>query len=379
MVTMESIANSNETGREKARRYDVVVIGAGQAGLAVGYYLARQGRRFVILDGRARVGDIWRSRWDSLRLFSPARVDALPGMPFPLPWHVFPTRDQMADYLEAYANHFGLPVHTGVRVDGLWPAGDGQQGYVLTAGDRRYEATQVVIATGAQEGPHIPALAAELDPGIRQLHSSEYCNPAQLQAGDVLVVGAGNSGAEIAIEAARDHHTTLAGRHPGHVPFRIDRPIARMVILPVLWFVATRVLTLSTPPGRKVGPFVRSGHAGPLVRTKPSDVLAAGVERTEARVAGVRDGRPLLDDGRALDVANVVWCTGFRNDFPWVHLPVFGEDGYPIQERGVVPDAPGLFFIGLPFLYSFSSMLVGGAGRDAAHIADKIAAYANVL
>ena len=309
MVTMESIANSNETGREKARRYDVVVIGAGQAGLAVGYYLARQGRRFVILDERARVGDIWRSRWDSLRLFSPARVDALPGMPFPLPWHVFPTRDQMADYLEAYANHFGLPVRTGVRVDGLWPAGEGQQGYVLTAGDRRYEATQVVIATGAQEGPHIPALAAELDPGIRQLHSSEYRNPAQLQAGDVLVVGAGNSGAEIAIEAARDHHTTLAGRHPGHVPFRIDRPIARMVILPVLWFVATRVLTLSTPPGRKVGPFVRSGHAGPLVRTKPSDVLAAGVERTEARVAGVRDGRPLLDDGRALDVANVVWCT----------------------------------------------------------------------
>jgi putative flavoprotein involved in K+ transport len=370
MVAMESRIERNGKIENGGNRYDVIVIGAGQAGLAMGYYLQRQGRRFVILEGRERVGDIWRSRWDSLRLFSPARFDGLPGMPFPAPRHAFPSRDQMADYLEAYVARFALPVRTGVRVDGLWPAGDGD-GYVVTAGDARFEAAQVVVSTGAEESPRVPAIAAELDPGICQLHSSEYRNPSQLQPGDVLVVGAGNSGAEIAIEAARDHHTILAGRDPGHVPFRIDRPLARLA-LPVLWLVATRVMTLDTPIGRKVGPLIRSGHAGPLVRTKPSDIAAAGVERTLSRVVGVRNGKPVLDDGRVLDVSNVVWCTGFRNDFRWIHLLVFDESGYPRHERGVVADAPGLSFLGLPFLHAFSSMLVGGVGRDAAYLAKRM-------
>jgi putative flavoprotein involved in K+ transport len=377
MVIMESLVERNGAVGDGAQRYDVVVIGAGQAGLAIGYYLARQGRRFVILEARERIGDIWRSRWDSLRLFSPARYDGLPGMRFPGSRFAFPTRDQMADYLEAYAERMALPLRTGVHVDGLWPAGDGQDGYVVTAGGPRFEAPQVVVATGAQDRPRVPAFAGDLDPRIRQIHSSEYRNPSQLQAGDVLIVGAGNSGAEIALETAQEHRTILSGRDPGHVPFRIDRRAARLVF-PVLWFVASHLMTLKTPIGRKVGPFVRSGHGGPLVRVKPADVQAAGVERTLARTVGVRDGLPLLDDGRVVDVANVVWCTGFWNNFGWVHLPVFGEDGYPDQERGVVSSAPGLYFIGLPFLHSFSSMLVGGAGRDAAYIADRISAYSRV-
>jgi putative flavoprotein involved in K+ transport len=377
MVIMESLVERNGAVGDGAQRYDVVVIGAGQAGLAIGYYLARQGRRFVILEARERIGDIWRSRWDSLRLFSPARYDGLPGMRFPGSRFAFPTRDQMADYLEAYAERMALPLRTGVHVDGLWPAGDGQDGYVVTAGGPRFEAPQVVVATGAQDRPRVPAFAGDLDPRIRQIHSSEYRNPSQLQAGDVLIVGAGNSGAEIALETAQEHRTILSGRDPGHVPFRIDHRAARLVF-PVLWFVASHLMTLKTPIGRKVGPFVRSGHGGPLVRVKPADVQAAGVERTLARTVGVRDGLPLLDDGRVVDVANVVWCTGFWNNFGWVHLPVFGEDGYPDQERGVVSSAPGLYFIGLPFLHSFSSMLVGGAGRDAAYIADRISAYSRV-
>jgi putative flavoprotein involved in K+ transport len=355
-------------------RVDVVVIGGGQAGLAVGFHLARQGRQFVILDARDCVGDIWRSRWDSLRLFTPARYDGLPGMRFPLAPRDFPTRDQMADFLEAYAERMSLPVRTGVRVDGVWPAGDGQDGYVVTAGEMRFMASQVVIATGAQERPRVPGFASRLSPGIRQFHSSEYRNPEQFQNGDVLIVGAGNSGAEIAIEAAREHHTILAGKHTGQVPFRIEGRAAR-VILPGLWFVWNRVLTTNTPMGRKMGHAIRSGHAGPLVRVKPSDLKAAGVERVTARVAGVHDGMPLLDDGRVVDTANVVWCTGFRNEFTWIHLPVFGEDGYPIEERGVVSSSPGLYFIGLPFISSFGSMLVGGVGRDAAHIAERIAQH----
>jgi putative flavoprotein involved in K+ transport len=372
MVTTDPVV---DTSTDLSGHFDVIIIGAGQAGLATGYYLAREGLRFVILDQRERVGDIWRSRWDSLRLFTPARYDGLPGVPFPAKSGGFPSRDQVADYLESYATRMALPVRTRTHVDGIWPARDGKIGYIVTAGDAQFTAAQVVVATGADEGARIPDFAGELDPGIRQFHSSEYRNPSQFQTGDVLVVGAGNSGAEIALEAAREHRTILAGRHPGHVPFRIDGRIARSA-LPGLWFVANRVLTLATPMGRRVAPAIRSGHAGPLVRVKPSDLAAAGVERTYARVAGVQDGKPVLDDGRVLDVANVVWCTGFRNDFTWIHLPVLGDDGYPLQERGVSESSSGLYFAGLPFMYAFASMLLGGVGRDAAHIASRIAGRA---
>jgi putative flavoprotein involved in K+ transport len=351
--------------------FDTIVVGGGQAGLAMGYYLKQRGIRFLILEQRHRVGDIWRSRWDSLRLFTPAKYDGLPGMPFPADPHHCPTRDEMADYLEAYAQHFALPVRTGVRVDGVWPAGDHCDGFVVTAGGERYTALQVVVATGAQECPHVPDVAGELDPGIHQLHSSGYRNASQFQDGPVLVVGAGNSGAEIAIEAAREHRTILAGRHPGEEPFTPESRLAPL-FTPGLWFAAHHLLTLDTPIGRKFAPAIRSGHAAPRARVKSKDLAAAGVERTLARVEGTRDGLPCLGDGRVEDVANVVWCTGFRNRFGWIHLPVIGADGYPLMERGVVPAVPGLYFIGLPFLYSLSSMLVGGVGRDAAHIAKSI-------
>lgn len=360
------------------RHLDVIVVGGGQAGLAMGYHLKRRGVRFHILEQRERVGDIWRSRWESLRLFTPAKYDGLPGMPFPGSPHHCPTRDEMADYLEAYATRFALPVRTGVRVDGVWPGGDGEDGFLVTAGDVRYSVAQVVIATGAQEGPHVPAFAADLDSRIHQLHSSDYRHAGQFREGGVLVVGAGNSGAEIAMEAARDHRTILAGRHPGEEPITPESRLAPLFTRG-LWFVAHHVLTLDTPIGRKVAPAVRAGHAAPRARIKTRDLRLAGVERALARVDGVRNGMPLLDDGTVLDVANVVWCTGFRNRFDWVHLPAIGADGYPMVERGVVPSVPGLYFIGLPFLYSLSSMLVGGVGRDAAYLAERVAARARAI
>lgn len=349
--------------------YDTVIIGGGQAGLATGYYLRQQGRDFVILDASERVGDAWRKRWDSLRLFTPARYDGLPGMSFPGSPHSFPTKDEMAGYLEAYAARFELPVRTGIRVDSLSRQG---KRFVIKAGARRFEAENVVVAMANYQKPRVPAFARQLAPDIVQLHSSEYRNFSQLQDGNVLVVGAGNSGAEIALEVAHKHATWLSGSHPGHVPFRIEGLAARLFLLTfVLRILFHRVLSVNTPIGRKARPKMLT-EAGPLVRTKPKDIAAAGVERV-SKTAGVKDGLPLLEDGRVLDVANVIWATGFHPGFSWIDLPVLGENE-PLHQRGVVPSEPGLYFVGLHYLTAVSSAEIHGVGRDAAHIAEQIAA-----
>jgi putative flavoprotein involved in K+ transport len=357
--------NDNRT----SERVQVVVIGGGQAGLSVGYCLARRGLSFVILEANARVGDSWRKRWDSLRLFTPAKYDGLIGLPFPAPAFSFPTKDQMADYLEHYAKHFELPVRTGIRVDRLWR--DGAR-YIVDAGDRRFEADHIVVAMATYQAARLPEFAQALDPAIVQLHSSEYKNSGQLRPGDVLIVGAGNSGADIAMDVARSHRTWLSGRHPGNVPFHIEGRLARM-ILPLLFRVVFhRILTVDTPMGRRARPSIIS-KGGVLIRVKPADLVAAGVERT-ARVTGVRDGKPLLADGRVIDATNVIWCTGFHPGLSWIDLPksVYGADGEPVHERGIVPGEPGFYFVGLHFLYSFSSTMIHGVARDAERIADTI-------
>jgi putative flavoprotein involved in K+ transport len=352
---------------------ETVVIGGGQAGLSVGHHLARRGRPFLILDANQRVGDAWRRRWDSLRLFTPARYNGLAGIPFPAPAHSFPTKDQVADYLEAYATQSRLPVRTGVRVDRL-SRDNGR--FVVAAGDRRWEADNVVVAMSTFQVPRVPAFAADLGPDVVQLHSAGYRNPSQLQEGGVLVVGAGNSGAEIAFEVASRHPTWLAGKESGHVPFRIEGAAARYVFQPLLFrVVGHRVLTVDTPIGRKLRPRLIS-HAAPLVRVKPKDLAAAGVQRVP-RVVGVRDGHPLLADQRALEVANVIWCTGFGPDFSWIDLPIFGANQHePRHHRGVVANQPGLYFVGLFFLYAMSSGFLPGVDRDAEHIVRAILAGA---
>jgi putative flavoprotein involved in K+ transport len=348
---------------------EIVVIGGGQAGLSVGHHLARRGRPFLILDAHRRVGDAWRNRWDSLRLFTPARYDALAGMPFPGPAHSFPTKDQVADYLEAYATQSRLPVRTGVRVDRLWRE-DG--GFVVAAGDRSWEADNVVVAMSSFQVPRVPAFATGLRPEIVQLHSAGYRNPSQLQDGGVLVVGAGNSGAEIALEVASRHPTWLAGKESGHVPFQIEGAAARLVFQPLLFrVVGHRVLTVDTSIGRKLRPRLTS-HAAPLVRVKPKDLTAAGIQRVP-RVVGIRDGNPLLADQQTLEVANVIWCTGSGPDFSWIDLPVFGDsEDEPMHHRGVVASQPGLYFVGLSFLYAMSSGFLPGVDRDAEHIVHAI-------
>ena len=341
-----------------------VVVGGGQAGLTTGYFLARRGLPFVIVDANQRIGDAWRNRWDSLCLFTPARYDGLAGMPFPAPAHSFPTKDQMADYLESYAARFDLPVRTGVRVDGLSRQGGS---YVVTAGDRRFEAEHVVVAMARYQKPKVPRFAWGLGPDIVQIHSLNYRNPNQLRDGDVLIVGAGNSGAEIALDVARSHRTWMSGRDTGQIPFRIGGPAARLFLQRLVFrIVFHRLLTIKTPMGRKAR-LKAFQQGGPLIRTRQGDLAAAGIERVP-RIVGVQEGLPLLEDGRVLDVANVIWCTGFHPGFSWIHLPVFGQDGMPKHERGIVSGEPGLYFLGLPFIYAFSSTMIHGVGRDAEHI-----------
>jgi putative flavoprotein involved in K+ transport len=353
------------------QRIETVVIGGGQAGLSVGYHLARRGRPFVILDASERVGDPWRQRWDSLRLFTPARFDGLDGMPFPAPPDSFPTKDEMADYLEAYAARFGLPVRCGVRVDRVSRADEGRF-LVVTADGRRLLADHVVVAMANYQEPHVPSFAAELRPDIVQLHSLHYRNPSQLRDGAVLIVGAGNSGAEIAMDLADRHDIWLSGRDVGALPFRVDGFLGRAILVRlVLRGLFHRALTVRTPLGRKARPTV-TRRSGPLIRTRAPDLAAAGVRRVP-RTIGMEDGRPRLEDGRVLDVANVVWCTGFHPGFAeWIDLPIHG-DHEPMHRSGEVPGQPGLHFVGLHFLHALSSAMIHGVGRDARRIARAIA------
>ena len=356
---------AGQAGREYV---ETLVIGGGQAGLATGYQLSQRDLPYKIIDANERVGDAWRNRWDSLRLFTPNRLNRLPGMRFPGFRWGFPSKDEWADYLESYARKFDLPVETGVRVERLTREGDR---FIATSGDRRFEADNVIVAMSSWQRPRVPDFASELDPRIVQFHVAEYKNPRQLQDGGVLVVGAGNSGAEVASELARTHRVLLSGAGNGAIPFRPESVPARVAMLFVGRVIFHRVLTTKTPIGKKARPkWISTGE--PLIRVKPRDLAAAGVERVP-RVTGIQSGSPQLEDGRTVDVANVVWCTGFEPGFSWIDLPVLGPQE-PLHRRGVVESEPGLYFIGLKFLYSVSSEQIQGVGRDAGYIAGKIAA-----
>lgn len=350
---------------------ETLVVGAGQAGLATGYNLQRLGRPFLIVDDNQRVGDNWRQHWDTLKLYSPAKYDALPGLSFPAPPWSFPGRDEVADYLEKYAIHHDLPVRMSTRINRLEPAVKG--GYRALVGEDTITCDNVVVATGTfGRKPYVPAFAADLDESVQQLHSCEYKRPSQITSGQVLVVGASHSGCDIAFELAEHLPTTLVGRDCGQIPFHWDRRAIRFGF-PAVVFVWQHVLTRRTPIGRKELDEVRH-HGGPMLRVKREHLQARGVERLTGRVAGVKDGLPVLDDGRVIRASTVIWCTGFEQAFDWIKVPVFGADGWPMEYRGVVEQAPGLFFCGLSFQFAFSSMVLLGVGRDAEYVARQIAA-----
>jgi putative flavoprotein involved in K+ transport len=346
----------------RVQRFETAVIGAGQAGLAVGYHLAQRDVDFVILSAEPRIGDNWRRRWDSLRLFTPATYSGLPGMPFPAPPAHLADKDEMADYLERYADRFDLPVRLETRVDSLdW---DGER-YVLQAGGSVLQADSVVVATGAFQQPRVPAVATRLSADIHQLHSSQYRNPFELPDGPVLVVGAGNSGAQIALELARYRKVWLAGRDTGHLP----RQLLGRDLFHWIWPIMTRA-TADTRLGRRILERARRGGDA-LIGIPERELLDAGIRRV-GRLDEARGGMPVCGD-TVLDPRIVVWCTGFEPDYRWIGLPVLGDDGYPRHRRGVVPDVPGLYFVGLRFQYRPTSSLIGGVGEDAAYIAEQAA------
>ena len=346
--------------------YDTIVIGAGQAGLAAGYHLTKRGKPFLIIDSADRVGGSWTNRWDSLRLFTPATRDSLPGLELGGGFS-FPTAAELLDYMERYAGHFALPLRLGVTVDGLFRENGG---FRVTAGGEVFDAANVILATGEHRIPKVPTFAADLGGDIVQLHSSEYRNPGQLNPGTVLIVGAGNSGVEIGVEVAQTHPVLLAGRNVGQLP--IDtRNWQGKLLFPLIWWAWEHVLTEQKKPGRKVQAEALKGHGEPLIRQKEKDIKAAGITRT-ARIVGVVDGRPQTEEGELLDVADVIWATGFASDFAWLDLPGLDSSGRLDTDRGAVKGQPGLYVLGQLFQYMFNSHTVGGVGKDAAYVVQQL-------
>ena len=344
------------------QRFDTVIVGGGQAGLSTAYELMQRDVDCVVLEAEPRIGNQWRRRWDSLRLFTPARYDRLPGSRFPAADMTFPAKDELADYLETYATAESLPVRTGIKVISLSRAAGG---YRLQTSAESYEATHVVIATGYDK-PKLPAFANDVSPAVRQLHAFGYQNAGQL-TGEVLVVGAGTSGVEIAIESAQaGHATTLAGRSTGAVP-----PAAYAFGGRLFWFYANRIASLDNPLGRAMRPLVISRGA-PLIRLKMADAIAAGVVR-EPRIVSVGDGAPVLEDGRRIRPDTIVWCTGFGHDYSWINLPIVADDGQIRHRRGVAEGETGLYFVGLQFQSRLASGFLGGVGHDARFVAEIIA------
>jgi putative flavoprotein involved in K+ transport len=350
-------------------RFDTIVIGGGQSGLAAGYYLSGARRSFLILDANQRTGDAWRQRWDSLRLFSPAQYDSLPGLPFPGRSGTFPTKDELADYLEGYARHLDLPILRGVRVTRVARHADELS---VECGGRIFYCSNVIVAVGAYSLPRLPEFAGLLNPSTVQVHSSQYRKPADVAGDRVLVVGFGTSGIEIAMELARDgRRVMISGRPTSQVLSKLVPAIfaGKNPILKLLgkayWNFMHRVVTIDTPIGRKAKSQIEL-RGQPLIRLNRADALAAGVTHV-VRTVGVTEGKPHLEDERVVDVSSVVWCTGFRPNYEFLDLPSLPWDakGLPVAPHGIVEQIPGLYFIGLPFQVGLTSTLVGGSGRDA--------------
>jgi putative flavoprotein involved in K+ transport len=359
-----TVATSGQhmTDSTVTERREVLVVGGGQAGLAIGYFLAQQGRDFVILEAADEPAAAWRDRWDSLKLFTSARFSALPGFPFPGDPDRYPLRDEVIEYLTDYARRFDLPVELGSRARSLSKR-NGR--YLVALDDRTYEADQAVVATGPFQVPFVPRLAQRLDAAVLQLHSSDYRSPDGIPGGPVLVVGGGNSGFQIAEELSRTHevHLSIGSR---------QKPLPQRVLgRDLFWFLdATGLIRKSVDSriGRKLAG--RDTLIGPKPRAR---VRRHGL-RMHDRAVDAAGSTVSFDDGSRLEVGSVLWATGFRTDHSWIDAPVFDGDGRLIHRRGVT-DSPGLYFLGLTWQHTRGSALLGFVKDDAEHIARVIDAF----
>jgi putative flavoprotein involved in K+ transport len=349
------------TNTTVARTHDVVVVGGSQAGLAIGYHLAQQGLDFTILDAGSEPGTAWRQRWDSLTLFTSARYDSLPGMPFPGDPERYPTKDEVADYLTGYARQFELPLELGSWVQAVRAADDG---YLVELHDRSIEADQVVIATGPFQTPFIPPIAEGLGPEVTQMHSTAYRSPGDIGDGRVLVVGGGNTGYQIAEELAGSRETHIAiGTSQKPLPQRI---LGR----DLFWYLDKTGLIRKTKDTR-LGRRLRKSE-DTLIGYRPRALKRLGVA-FHPRALDASASTVTFSDETKLDVDSVIWATGFQLDHSWVHLPVVEEAGQVMHERGVTA-SPGLYFIGLPWQHTRGSSLLGFVKDDAEYLAQQIAA-----
>ena len=346
-------------GRD-VERVEVAVVGAGQAGMALGYFVARQSRRFVILEAGASVATAWRERWDSLLLFTPRRYDSLPGLAFPGDPDGYPTRDEVIAYLEQYAARFELPIELGSRVRTLTK----EEGtFVLDLGDRRIEAEQVVVATGPFQAPRVPALADDLASEVFQTHSTGYRKPGDVPEGTVLVVGGGNTGYQIAKELSASHEVKLAiGSRQTPLP-------QRLLGRDLFWWL-TKLGLLEKTVDSRLGR--RARHRDTLIGSSPRELRRHGIE-LKPRVVGVSGRTVSFADESRLDVDAVIWATGYRPDYSWIELPIADEAGAARHRRGVT-DIPGLYFLGLSWQHTRGSALLGWVEDDAAFVAEQIAA-----
>ncbi len=359
-------SNARDGAQRARENFAVVVVGAGQAGLAAGYWLSRARVRFTLIDAAETAGASWRNRWDTLRLFTPARYDALPGLRFPGPDAALPTKDEVASYLETYARTFELPIRFGTRARTLRRDA---HGFTIVTDRGELAADAVIVATGANQRPHVPSLAANLAPGIVQLHAQEYRRPDQLPSGRILVVGAGNSGAQIALDlAATGREVILSGRDTGRIPRRwLGRDIYDW-----LWPTIMRASIESRVGRRMMRDRLFAGD--PLVGIAPGELERAGVVRVGRCIAVEKGELQCEGDTRVPSVSGIVWCTGFRPDYGWIELPALGLDGYPRHRRGIANDVPGLGFLGMRFQHRMSSALLGGVGEDAEYVVDRLLA-----
>ena len=341
------------------KHHDVIVIGGGQAGLAIGYLLAQQGRDFTILEAADEPAAAWRGRWDSLRLFTPVRHDSLPGLTFPGDPDRYPTRDEVVEYLTDYARRFDLPVQYGSRVRSLRREGEG---YAVALDERTERADQVVVATGPFQVPRVPALAERLDPGVLQLHSTDYRASHAIPAGPVLVVGGGNTGFQIAEELARTHEVHLSiGSRQLPLPQRI---LGRDIFS---FLIATGLIGVTADS--RIGRRMRDRDT--LIGSSPRAARRGGI-RLHARTTEADGASVRFEDGTAVEPATVIWATGFALDHSWIDAPVFGAGGGVAHRRGVT-DSPGLYFLGLPWQHTRGSALLGWVKDDAEHLSQEIA------
>jgi putative flavoprotein involved in K+ transport len=359
---MSEAAREQETHAQPASDYEVAVVGAGQAGLAMGYYLARQGRRFVLLERGDSIVSAWRERWDSLTLFTPRRYSGLPGLSFPGDPNGYPTRDEVIAYLERYAEEFDPPIQLNSDVRRL-SREDGR--FVLEVDGRTLTTEQVVVATGPFQTPYVPRLAEELDPEVWQAHSTAYRRPSDVPEGTVLVVGGGNTGFQIAKELSAAHKVILSvGSRQKPLP-------QRLAGRDLFWWLTKTGLIHKTVESR-LGQRLKDRDT--LIGSSPRELRKRyGVElKTRAVNANGRVVR--FEDGSELEVHAVIWATGYRPDYSWIDLPIFDSDGRLRHRRGVT-DLPGLCFLGLTWQHTRGSALIGWVKNDAEFIAERIAAF----